>query len=179
MNSTMSNKEISEQKKKNLKAATPQKPKRRNYKKELEKALVEAGELKDQLLRTAAEFDNFRKRSISEKISLISQANAEFVALLLPVLDDFDRFAQLGEETDVASLYQGFGMINSKFQKLLENQGLSHMQAVGEPFDPEKHDALMQIEAKDTDSDIVVEEHEKGYEFHGRVVRHAKVIVSK
>ena len=158
---------------------TAQKPKRRNYKKELEKALLETVELKDQLLRKIAEFDNFRKRSLNEKLDLISQANADFVTSLLPVLDDFDRLNQVNEESNVESLRQGFDMIAKKFLKILENQGLARMEAVGQPFDPEKHDALMQVEAKNVKPEAVVEEHQKGYEFNGRVVRHAKVIVSK
>ena len=160
-------------------AATPTKPKRRNYKKELEQSLIEAAELKDQLLRIAAEFDNFRKRSQSEKKDLVSQANAGFIASLLPVMDDFDRFALFNNEGDIDSIRQGFDMVNKKLHTILQNQGLVHMECVGQPFDPEKHDALMQVEAKDYESDYVVEEHQKGYEFNGLVVRHAKVIVSK
>jgi len=155
------------------------KPKRRNYKKELQKALEELAELKDQLLRTAAEFDNFRKRTQNEKRELISHANADFVAELLPVLDDFDRFFQLGKISDADVMRDGIDMIHKKLQKVLSDRGLSGMESVGQSFDPEKHEALMQVEAKGVESDVVIEEHEKGYEFNGRVLRHAKVIVSK
>lgn len=175
----MTKKDIPEEKKTESKDAAPQKPKRRNYKKELEQALVEAAELKDQLLRTAAEFDNFRKRTINEKQELISRANADFMVTLLPVLDDMDRFAKADDEKDAAVLHQGILLILNKFQKLLQNQGLESMEAVGTPFDPEKHDALMQVESQEYGSDIVVEEHEKGYELNGSVIRHAKVLVSK
>jgi len=156
-----------------------QKPKRRNYKKELGLALKQIEELKDQLLRTVAEFDNFRKRSNNEKNELILQANANFVTSLLPVLDDFDRFFLASKDGDAESLRQGIEMISKNFQSILTNEGLSAMNSIGQPFDPERHEALMQVDAKDEKSDIVVDEHQKGYELNGRVVRHAKVIVSK
>ncbi len=141
--------------------------------------MAERDEFKDQLLRTAAEFDNFRKRSFNEKKDLILQANADFVKSLLPVLDDFERFIQAGKESDVESLRQGIELIYKNFRKILSDQGLEAMKTIGQPFDPEKHDALMQVESGDTEPDTVVDEHQKGYEFNGRVIRHAKVIVSK
>jgi len=156
-----------------------QKPKRRNYKKELGLALKKNEELKDQLLRTAAEFDNFRKRSKNEKSDLILQANADFVTAFLPVLDDFERFFLASADSDAETLRQGIELIFKNIQTILTNQGLRAMNSIGRPFDPERHDALMQIDAKDEKSDIVVDEHQKGYELNGRVVRHAKVIVSK
>ncbi len=175
----MNKNESKEKKDKKETEATKQKPKRRNYKKELEKALAERDELKDQLLRTAAEFDNFRKRSNNEKKDLVLLANADFVKSLLPVLDDFDRFIQAGKESDVESLRQGIELIYRNFLKILSDHGLHAMETVGRPFDPEKHDALMQVESKNMESDMVVDEHQKGYEFNDRVIRHAKVIVSK
>ncbi len=153
--------------------------KRRNYKKELEQALFEKNELKDKLLRTAAEFDNFRKRVNQEKSELVDYAHAELIGALLPVLDDLDRFAQSGDNTDYETLHQGVIMVHKKFLKILKDMGLQDMKAVGEPFDPNKHDALMQVENADVDSDVVVEEHIKGYEYKDKVIRHAKVIVSK
>ena len=153
---------------------------RRNYKKELEQAVQENIELKDKLLRTAAEFDNFRKRVNQEKSELIDYAHSELISALLPVLDDLDRFAQSNvENMDFETLHQGVIMVQKKFKKILIDLGLQHMQTVGQPFDPNKHDALMQVDNPDVDSDTVVEEHVKGYEFKDKVLRHAKVIVNK
>lgn len=156
-----------------------QKPKRRNYKKELGLALKQIEELKDQLLRAAAEFDNFRKRSNNEKSDLILQANADMISSLLPVLDDFERFFLASQDSDAESLRQGTELIFKNFQTILADHGLSAMSSIGQPFDPERHDALMQIDAKDAKPDTVIDEPQKGYEFNGRVVRHAKVVVSK
>lgn len=156
------------------------KTKRRNYKKELKQAVEEKNELKHKLLRVAAEFDNYRKRVNQEKAELGQYANAELVGALLPVLDDLDRFAQTNpNDMDVETLHQGIVMVQKKFAKILNEQGLTEMETVGQPFDPNKHDALMQVEQPDTDPDIVVEEHVKGFEFKDKVLRHAKVIVSK
>ena len=156
------------------------KTKRRNYKKELEQALVENAEMKDRLLRTVAEFDNFRKRVNNEKQELVNKGSADFITAILPILDDLDRFAAVDEEnSDFKTLHQGVLMIQKSFLKVLADHGVSKMETIDQPFDPEKHDALMQIEVEDKDPDIIVEQHLSGYEFNDQVLRHAKVIVSK
>ncbi len=154
--------------------------KRRNYKKELELVSNERDELKNQLLRRVAEFDNFRKRSLQEKSLLVEQANAELIRHLLPALDDLQRIIKAGEtHKDFESLYQGIQMFEKKLLGVLESEGLEKMETIGHPFDPEKHDALLQQEHPDTDSDVILDEHKNGYEFKGNVLRHAQVIVSK
>jgi len=154
--------------------------KRRNYKKELEQATAENKDLKEKFLRIAAEFDNYRKRVDREMIVLRESAKAELVSQLLPVLDDLERSIDAGSKNhDANSLLEGIKLVQKSFLRTLQNEGLKPMNSVGEPFDPEKHEALLQIEAKDKDPEIVVEEHLKGYEFKDRVIRHAKVIVSK
>ncbi len=80
---------------------------------------------------------------------------------------------------DVSSLLEGAELIEKKLRGTLEKQGLQKMQAIGEEFNPEKHDALMQIEKQDVESEIIVEEHLKGYILNDKVIRHAQVIVSK
>ncbi len=154
--------------------------KRRNYKKELEQATAENKDLKEKFLRIAAEFDNYRKRIDREMIVLRESAKADIVSQLLPVMDDLERSLDAGSEKhDAKSLLEGIGLIQKNFLRILQDEGLKPMDSVGKPFDPEKHEALLQIEAKDKDSEVVVEEHLKGYEFKDRVIRHAKVIVSK
>ena len=161
--------------------ASKKKPvKRRNYKKELEQAQIELTELKGRLLRVAAEFDNYRKRVDREMSQIRMNAKAELIAQLLPILDDLERSIAAAENNgDAASLLQGIKLVHKSFVKTLQYQGVKPIKSVGEPFDPEKHDALMQKEVKGQKPDIVVEEHLKGYEFNDKVIRHAKVIVSK
>ncbi|MBN1560066.1 nucleotide exchange factor GrpE [candidate division KSB1 bacterium] len=157
-----------------------QKQKRRNYKKELERAIAEKNEYLERLLRTAAEFDNFRKRVNNEKLELIEKGNADLISAILPILDDLERFASLGAENcDFEALHQGVILILKNFTKILGDFGLVEMAPLNKPFDPEKHEALLQMEMKDTAPDIVIEQHLKGYELKDKVLRHAKVVVSK
>ena len=161
--------------------AKNQQPKhRKNYKKEVEIITSENLVLKDQLKRIAAEFDNYKKRIERDRIQLIDNANADLVKALLIVLDDLERSIEISEKNkDYETFIDGIQLVYKNFLKILENQGLKSMQSVGTPFDPEKHEALLQIDSKDKDSNIVIDEHIKGYSFKEKVLRHAKVVVSK
>ncbi len=152
--------------------------KRRNYKKELFVLEKEHKELKNQLLRIAAEFDNFKKRTVREKSDLVETANSMFIKELLPVFDDLER-SLASSDSDKNTLVEGLSLLRNNFFKIMQDHGLEIMESVGQEFDPERHDALLQVEAEGKDSNIVVEEHIKGYIFKDRVLRHAKVIVSK
>jgi len=163
---------------------TSTKPKRHNYKKELEKANRTVEQLRDQLLRKAAEFDNYRKRTEKEFADLLQNANAKLITDLLPVLDDQDRALSVDNKNEdykalYESLYKGSELIRQKFFDVLKSYGLKPIEALNQEFDPEKHDAMMQMEVKGKKSNIVVEEYLKGYELNGKVLRHAQVIVSK
>ena len=154
--------------------------KKRNYKKEFEELEKEYQALKDQLLRLAAEFDNYRKRVERDMNGLVRSANAELVTSLLPIMDDLDRFiAAANADQEAPPLLEGIKLIQRNFLKILQDQGLKYIESIGQPFDPEKHDALLQMPVEDKEPNLVVEEHVKGYEFKDRVIRHAKVIVSK
>ncbi len=154
--------------------------KKRNYKKELEDLQKEYQSLKDQLLRLAAEFDNYRKRVERDMNGLIRSANADLVVSLLPIIDDLERSINAANGNQNASpLLEGIKLIQKNFLKTLQDQGLKPIESVGQPFDPEKHDALLQMPVDGKEPNIVIEEHVKGYEFKDRVIRHAKVIVSK
>lgn len=152
--------------------------KRQNYKKELEKVIQEKEELQDRLLRMAAEFDNVRKRTERDIALIRMNTKAEVLSDLLTVLDDLDRSLEVGLQ-DPGSIIEGVTLIKKSFVKALQDLGLKEMNAVGEKFDPEMHDALLQVEKEDIDSDLVIEEHLKGYMLNDRVLRHAKVVVSK
>lgn len=148
--------------------------------KKIERLIEENQMLKDQLLRLAAEFDNFRKRINRDMTQSIQNANADLITRLLALLDDMDRIdIEDSSEVDAEFLLQGIKLIHKNFLKALEDEGLQVMESVGTEFDPEKHDAIIHMEVKDKDSNIVVEEHKKGYVFKDRVIRHAQVIVSK
>jgi molecular chaperone GrpE len=140
----------------------------------------ELAALREQFLRKAAEFENYKKRRESEFIQLISNANAELLVKLLPVLDDLRRCLKSDQNSkDFDALFQGVELIYKKLYKILEDQGLKPIEAIGQPFDPEKHSALLQIDSSEHPPGTVVEEHVRGYTMNGRVLRHSQVIVSK
>jgi len=154
--------------------------KRKSHKKELEAVQQENQALKEQMLRLAAEFDNFKKRVDRERMNIVESANLDLVRSLLPVIDDLERSLEVSEKkVDYQTFVSGVDLVLRNFLKILRDQGLRVMETIGRPFDPEKHDALLQIEREGKEHNVVVDEHLKGYEFKDRVVRHAKVIVSK
>jgi len=141
----------------------------------------ERDELKDLLLRKAAEFENFKKRSENEHGQRVASANAQLIAQLLPIVDDFERSLATSDEKkdDLESFRGGVDLIFKNLQKVMESYGVSAIEAVGTEFDPEKHEALMQVESEKSDPGMVVEEHRKGYVMNDRVLRHSQVLVSK
>ena len=150
---------------------------------ELDKLRIENADLKDQLLRKFAEFDNFRKRTERDFISLCLHANETLLIQLLPILDDMERAlrqpASIPLERDNESFRQGIELIYSKLFKTLQDNGLKPMETDGKEFDPHLHDALMQIEKPEIPSHHIIETYEKGYYYNDKVIRHAKVSVSK
>ena len=147
---------------------------------ELSKIKEENARLKDQLLRKAAEFDNYKKRTERDFFDRVQNANERLITDLLEVLDDFDRSLNHAEGKDNAkSLVEGLELIYKKMYAKLEKEGLKPIDAIGEEFDPDKHDALMQMESKEHKSGTIIDEHLKGYELNNKVIRHSQVIVAK
>ncbi len=145
----------------------------------LEAAEKLAESYKDQLLRKAAEFENYKKRTEADYLNLIKNANEGLIASLIPILDDFSRSMKSGREVkEHESFFRGVELIYNKFIKLLESHGLAPFESVGKPFDVEYHDALLQMPRADVPPHTVVEEIERGYRLFDKVIRHAKVIVS-
>ncbi len=144
---------------------------------ELELAEESISNLTDRLMRTAAEFDNFKTRSQREKEELYSIAVCDTIEKLLPVLDNLER--AVGIETEAAdnSVLDGVKMIKKQFEEALTALGVSPIDAVGNPFDPEKHNAVM-TEESDKDENTVLEELMKGYLYKDKVIRHSMVKVS-
>ena len=143
---------------------------------ELEK---QSAQYKDQLLRKAAEFDNYRRRTETEMLNFTKFASENVITQLLPILDDLSRSLKSGKEKlDNDPFYKGVELISSKCLKILEAQGLKAMETVGKEFNVDYHDALMQLPKADVPPHTIIEEVEKGYLLFDKVIRHAKVIVS-
>lgn len=127
---------------------------------------------KDKYLRLIAEFDNYKKRNLKERIELLKSAGEDIIISVLPVLDDFERAAK------AHTLPEGIALIYTKLMGVLNQRGLKPMDAQGKDFDPDLHDALSNIPTGDEKmKNKVVEEIEKGYFLNDKVIRHAKVIV--
>ena len=149
-------------------------------KRELRKLKKEHEELKDQYLRVLAEFDNYRKRRDKDFIALRENAHVALIEELLPIIDDFDRsFETIQKKRSYKSFFEGTKLIFTKFKAVLERQGLEALEAREKTFDPELHEAIMQVENNAYDSNTVLEEVQKGYKIKDKVIRHSKVVVSK
>ncbi len=136
--------------------------------------------LKDQYLRKAADLENFRKRMLKEKQEAIQFANRQLLLDLLHVLDDFERAIKSAENSkDFDSFHEGIMMIEKRLYELLERKwGLKRLESVGQPFDPTKHEAITSEERPDHEVSIVLEDYQKGYSLHDKIIRTAKVKVS-
>lgn len=136
--------------------------------------------LKDQYLRKAAEFENFRKRMLKEKQEAIQFANRQLLLDLVHILDDFERAIKSAETSkDFDSFHEGILMIEKRMYELLERKwGLKRLESVGQPFDPTKHEAITSEERPDHEVSIVLEDYQKGYSLHDKIIRTAKVKVS-
>ena len=146
---------------------------------ELESAKAESLENHDRYIRKVAEFENYRRRKEREFGELIRSSNRDLITRLLPVLENFERamnHTEVGESFD--NYRKGVEMIFTQFKDLLSVEGLSPIESVGKPFDPNLHEALMQVPSDDYDEGVVCEETERGYLLGDRVIRHAKVVVS-
>ncbi len=144
---------------------------------ELKQLKLELDEYKNLYLRKAAEFENYKKRKQQEFQALVQSAEESLVAHLLPVLDDLDR-VKADDNTNAESLLEGIRLIRDKLWEILHSRGLEPIESVGKPFDPELHEAVLQRKVEGEAPDKVLEEHQRGYKFGGRVIRHAKVVVS-
>lgn len=137
-------------------------------------------EQKNDYLRLAAEFDNFRKRTRRDTADIIRSANESLIIQLLDVLDNFDRaMKSRDEKVDFETYSKGVALVYDKLNSILSNAGLKRFNSLGEPFDPRLHEALLQVEADDKEPDTVANELSPGYTLNDKVIRHAKVGVTK
>lgn len=139
----------------------------------------ENAELKDQLLRRAADFDNYRKRMIKEKAETAEYANSNLLADLLDSLDNFDRTVDAAvTATDPKAIADGIKMINGNLVKMLEEKyGLSAYGKEGDEFNPDEHEAIGRME-EEVENETLKQVYLKGYKLKDKVIRHAKVMVS-
>jgi len=136
-------------------------------------------ELNQRWLRAQADFDNFRRRTSKEKEELAQYASLKLIGQLLPVVDNFQRALQTGADTaENQSFFKGVDMIYRQLWQVLENEGLKQMEPVGQPFDPEVHQAIMQVESEEHEAGTVVEVVQPGYWLKDKVIRPAMVKVS-
>ena len=134
--------------------------------------------LKDKNVKLLAEFDNFQRRSFNEKEASRKYQGIDIVKDLLPAFDDINRALKY-ENADNESIFKAMELIHSKIEKILENYSIIKIKSLGEDFDPTLHQALLEQESDSIEGGKIIEESESGYKYHDRIIRHAKVVVSK
>jgi len=146
----------------------------------LEAAKAENAKLRDQLLRTAADFDNFRKRSRRELADMEKRAREDLLKELLPVFDNLERATSHAETaTDVKALADGISLVKRQFLDTLSKIGIERIKAQGSPFDPTFHEAVQQFETDEHPPGTVIHEVQAGYIQGDKLVRPAIVVVAK
>ncbi len=162
------------------KKAKKKKSKISQLKEELKKKEEEIKDSFDKYLRALAELENFKKRVAKEKEGVWAYANERVISDLLPILDNFERALDSGKNSkEFDAFYQGVELIYRQLKEALEKEGLRDFSSKGEIFDPSKHEAIAAVEWEDSPPDTVVEEVQKGYYLKDRLLRPARVMVSK
>ena len=147
-------------------------------KKEKKEDAVKAqiNELQDKVMRQMAEFENFRKRSEKEKSAMFETGAKSVIEKILPVVDNFERgLATVPEDEKDAPFVDGMNRIYKQLMTELENIGVKPIEAVGQEFDPNLHNAVMQVESDEYESGVIAQELQKGYTYRDSVVRHSMV----
>ncbi|MFE6795835.1 nucleotide exchange factor GrpE [Paenibacillus chitinolyticus] len=146
---------------------------------ELDELRKAAEESQQRLLRAQADFDNFRRRTRQEKEEFAKYASLKLIEQMLPVIDNFDRALVSSRETqDFEALTKGIEMVYRQLDQVMTQEGLTPIEAVGQSFNPEFHQAIMQVESDEHEEGIVVEEVQKGYMLKDKVIRPSMVKVS-
>lgn len=149
-------------------------PKENNFEEKL-------AEMQDKYLRLSAEFDNYRKRTLREKIELSKYAGEELILRILPVMDDFERAISHSENSpECSAMNEGINLIYQKFSDFLKQSGVREIESLGVPFNVDVHDAVAKIKVEEEDkkgkiADVIL----KGYYLQDKVIRHAKVVVGE
>lgn len=146
-----------------------------------EKMAAEIAEWRDKYVRLSAEFDNYRKRTLKEKMDLMSSAGEDVIKSLLPVMDDLERaLAAMEKTSDVAAVREGVVLISNKLRDTLRGRGLAEIEAVGQELDTDFHEAVAKIPAQDeAQKGRIIDVVQKGYKLNDKVIRHSKVVVGE
>jgi molecular chaperone GrpE len=137
-------------------------------------------ELEDRVLRLAAEFDNYKKRTAREFEQLVKTANENLILQLVEVLDNFERALGSSDNAkDFDAFHQGVELIYQHLREMLAKEGLEPIEALGKPFDPHHHEAVLQVEDQEHPQETVVNEIQRGYMLADKLLRPARVVVSK
>ena len=157
----------------------PTKEKAKLFKKKKDPKDEKIEELSDKLLRQMAEFDNFRKRTEKEKSAMYEIGAKDIIEKLLPVVDNFERgFTTVAEEDKEDAFVTGMEMVYKQLMTMLEGVGVKPIEAVGQEFNPDLHNAVMHVEDETVGENIIVEEFQKGYTYRDSVVRYSMVKVA-
>jgi molecular chaperone GrpE len=148
---------------------------------EIEKLNAEKAELNDRFLRLFSEFDNYKKRVSKEKLDLISTASEKVIVSILPIIDDFERAITANEKADnIDSIKEGFNLIYNKLLQMMKRFDVEEIQAKGEEFNTDYHEAVTHFPAQnEEDKGKVIDVTEKGYKLKDKVIRYAKVVVGQ
>lgn len=138
-------------------------------------------ELNDSYLRLHADFDNYRKRTLKEKAEIIRSGGERILSEILPLVDDFERaLTSLHESEDKDAILEGMDLIYGKFIYFLKQQGVKEIEAIGQPFDPERFEAVTTVPAsEESQKGVVVDCIQKGYDLNDKIIRFPKVIVGE
>ena len=147
-------------------------------KSELAEQFAELEQKSDKNVRLLAEFDNYKRRTQEERTKLFKYAGEELAKAILPILDDLHRTLESDGKGKARSILEGIELIVAKLDKTLEEQGIVPFDSVGQDFDADLHEALMS-EKSDKGDNVILKEFEKGYKYDDKILRHAKVVVSK
>ena len=160
-------------------AASEKEEKKGFFSKKKDKRDEQIEELTDRLKRNMAEFDNYRKRTEKEKAAMYEVGARSVIEKLLPIVDNFERgLAAVPEEEAKSAFAEGMDKIYKQVLKMLEDMGVKPIEAVGQPFDPNFHNAVMHVEDERLGENVVAEEFQKGYLYRDSVVRHSMVKVA-
>jgi len=169
------------QKSTNKRTGNPKKEQQINLLKSQVKDFEEnIGKLNEKNIRLLAEFDNYKRRTIEEKSNIIKHAVSDFAREWITVIDDLERtIDSIKNINKTDPLINGISLIYEKCNKILSDHDILSFNSIGEKFDPEIHDAMASEEVINKEEGIILSEYQKGYKFHEKVIRHAKVIVNK
>ncbi len=160
---------------------TPQTPEEENNPEnnELEKTKAELETLNNQYIRLAADFDNYRKRQVQEREALLKYGAQECMKKIIEVVDNFDRAQQAIEKIDdIEKMKESFHVLNKQLMDSLTKLGLEQIKSVGEKFDPNLHEAVMQTQTEEYPEETIINELQKGYKLGDKVLRPAMVAVA-